>query len=716
MRKKYKSPVNINGALADKLKSAYASRGVNFIPQNAAKWALGMESDDLVAMADAEEVASDIEEVIKSTFEENELGDEFEDLTDAQIEAGVIAAQATADPEAYHTAATTYSAEGFGLDVGTAIDFRSTPSLEAFDSSNIRDYLHYSPVFNLKAARQDAFGEMFFPTITSTPDKAGYTVTIKRTMVHNEYNHIGDGKPAPETFMSKSLIDAAIDYRILANDSTRIYPLYSLGNEYLSENVGARTVELGNVAIKTAPLKEGKKVNLLSISQNPTLDPNGVNDVTDSLDGRIGLENIYLKVTGKDALDADKTSYIKMTTLNMPMSEFQKAAEGQDRDMALMFRTLDIPLHSGLKAVDNTTAEALHYLTDGARKNWVLRLAVNISGIANLEVGNVQVNASPVSIDSVWAVDVDGHETQVTDEATLDELKTKITAIEIDSYDLNARRSNINRRQRGLLVRLDNYTEAYRIALGSPITALKPITDTPTATDINGPIEAARRLNSNEAVTKLLEYSNTLDQYRVSMDRRTPVPRIEGIGRLLVRPYIDRIEFDLEAAIDSVSSHQRSVDVGVALVELIRDRITKASTVSGYDAAIELVGNPKPTVAIGTTKRISRYLMINGDTRTMSDAFKYQIETTPDFRMTDKIVITFIRPDVKEPDGLGFGNMIWIPELITDVPNSRGGAQAREFMVQPRKRHICHLPIMIVIDVKGLDKFTNERVGVKVVN
>ena len=60
--------------------------------------------------------------------------------------------------------------------------------------------------------------------------------------------------------------------------------------------------------------------------------------------------------------------------------------------------------------------------------------------------------------------------------------------------------------------------------------------------------------------------------------------------------------------------------------------------------------------------------------------------------------------------------MIWIPELITDVPNTRGGAQAREFMVQPRVRHLNMLPLLVRIDVKGLDEVTAQPMGITTIN
>lgn len=698
-------------ALAQNVSTKINTRGSTVIPEKGVKFAsVSFESLELADQAEVQESEKEILNVIASAYKEEGADEEFDELTQAQKDAAVIATQALQSPAEYHAAATRgVQGADFGIDVSSNIDSRAAPALEAFDNRNLSDYVHYSPIFNLQAARQDDFGEMFYPTITTTPDNAGFVVKIQRTMVHNEYNHLGDGAPAPENFFSKSLIDAATDHRVLLNDSTIIHPQWSATNEYFSKKVGQKEVQVGSTKYKTAPLVVNKKLNLLSISQNPSLDPNGVNDVTDSLDNSLALKALYLVVKSADS----KESVVKVPVWRLPLTEFQHAQEGYDRDMVLSYRTSDIPLTHLTKNVDGTEAEALAYLKDPTRLNWTIRLAVTVNGTANLETGNLEITATNVVIDSIWEyVEATKRLEQVHDAAALTALQTAIPSISVDSYEVYARRSNLNRRQRGLLVRVEVFRERYMIPLGSPITALQPITETKTLTDIAGPIDAVRSQNSNNAVTKLFEYSQTLEQYKVSLDRRTQIPRIEGIGRLYVRPYIDHITFDLTKVVNSIQSHEKAEDIRAALTELLRDRMAKAANQSGYLAALKAAGGKKATVAIGTEPRIQRYLVVNGDTRLLGDMFEYRVESSTDQRMYGTIFATFIRPDVKEPDGLNFGNMIWIPELITDVPNTRGGAQAREFMVQPRVRHINMLPLLVRIDVLGLDQVTQQPTGV----
>ena len=707
--------VTIIQAVANNVSSKLNTRGSHLLSDAADKFAtVSFENLTVEDQAQAQMQEKEILNTIAEAYAQEGAEDEFAQLTQAQKDAAVIATNALKDPAAYHDAATRgVQGADFGIDVSSNIDSRTAPAMEAFDNRNLSEYVHYSPIFNLEAARQDAFGEMFYKTITTTPDNAGMVVKIERTMVHNDYNHLGDGAPAPENFFSKSLIDAAIDHRVLLNDSTIIHPQWSASNEFFSKKVGPTEVQVGSARYKTAPLLVNRKLNLLSISQNPTLDPNGVNDVTDSLDNSLALRNLYLTIKDAEAHE----SVIKVPVWRLPLTEFQHAQEGFDRDMVLSYRTSDIPLTHLTKAVDGTEAEALAYLKDPTRQNWTIRLGLTVNGTANLEVGNIEVTATSARIDSIWEyVEATKRLEQVNDPEALKALQAAIPSITVDSYDVYSRRSNLNRRQRGLLVRIEVFRERYMIPLGSPVTALQPITETKTLTDIAGPIDAVRSQNSNNAVTKLFEYCKTLEEYKVSLDRRTQIPRIEGIGRLYVRPYVDHIEFDLTKVVNSVQSHERAEDIRAALTELLRDRMAKAANQSGYLAALKAAGGKKATVAIGTEPRIQRYLVVNGDTRLLGDMFEYKIEHSTDQRMYGTIFATFIRPDVNEPDGLNFGNMIWIPELITDVPNTRGGAQAREFMVQPRVRHLNMLPLLVRIDVKGLDEVTAQPMGITTIN
>ena len=110
----------------------------------------------------------------------------------------------------------------------------------------------------------------------------------------------------------------------------------------------------------------------------------------------------------------------------------------------------------------------------------------------------------------------------------------------------------------------------------------------------------------------------------------------------------------------------------------------------------------KPNLQIITDLNLPQYLMIQGDPRTVSIGMDFQIEGTPDLRLTDTIFMTFGRKTRQGVDYMSFGTHVWIPELVSVGQIYHNGANIKQLMVQPRNQHIHQLPIAMKINVKNL--------------
>jgi hypothetical protein len=97
-------------------------------------------------------------------------------------------------------------------------------ALEAYDERDNRNAAVYSIAYNMQAARQDEFGETFFPTIVVTPDQVGFGVTVRLMSVMNDFNRQITGEL--DKYERKNLIRALADPTILKNEMTRIIPVY----------------------------------------------------------------------------------------------------------------------------------------------------------------------------------------------------------------------------------------------------------------------------------------------------------------------------------------------------------------------------------------------------------------------------------------------------------------------------------------------------------
>ena len=670
------------------------------------------------------EVGSQIEQIVEDLgFESFDTSTELgRQRRENAIAAGAIAAMAAGDPVAYARQA--YSTESRGesnvrivepnsaFGAAGSLDYREKASMEAFNDRELREFLPYSIAFNIFAQRQDDFSETLFPTTVVTPDQAGIDVAVSRLLVFQEVRHSITGQAA--NFHKLNLIDAAVDYTILGDKTTRLIPVVqddgSNADKFVDSNaVGSYEYLLSGVAVPTAPLRMGKDIDLLGISSYQPLIGAGIIDNTDDIDARIELSALYLG-TGTDGTSGDALPAVKFNTSRLPRSTFVKTPEGNYREMGLQFHSQELVIDKNTKAVDGSTVDAF---SDIASNSYTVRLKVRVNGFAQVEFGNVNVSATAVHVASI--LDEDGNPIAL-DKGTGKTIVDALEALSFIGYDLAVNRTNANRRTRGHLLDTTLEVERYTIALGSPLSVPSPATsvDAREASDLKALIAAARIRNSNNAVTAMFNIADSLKAFVASPRLRQTDPGVGGLGRFLVKPFFEEHTLDLTDAVNSLKSYEKAADVAMAIVNAIRDVAYRMYRDSYYQPAVDALtgaAGEKPVLFIGTDQVLHRHIMVSGDTRTFGTAFdKFEVRSTVDYRMHNKIVLTFIRPGSEGPDVLSFGTHAWIPELTSSVTVNRNGATIRETMVQPRTLHFNNLPVMAVINIEGLSQVLGDQV------
>lgn len=646
-----------------------------------------------------------------------------EQFTSAQWRAGAIVMAAKSDPVAYMRRACAMEAltptagvADFGISFSNSeFDYRpNNAALESFDARQLDSFMPFSVTYNIQSARQDEAGEALYPTVVLTPDQTGIEISVRRVQVHNEIRHSNQGKPTD--FSRVNLIDAIRDHRILSNDTTVALPIWIDGdaanNASFSTEIAPSIVQLQGVDKKTAPLLPGIEVDLLGLANLAQVQPNGNTDQWDSLDLRLTLDTIYLKVT---STTGPATSLIKVSTKRLPYTGYYKSYEGLENDVNLNFISKSIPLAGTTKDTSGVVATALNYLTTGGRANWVVNLGIQMNGRGNLEFGTVSATPAAITIESIVNKNPDGSYTKITDAAVIAALKAELPTISIVGYELGAFRANLNRRSLGIICTTVAQRERHTIPLGAPITCASPLTQTATNTDVAAPITATRIRNSNQAITKLFEYAGQLESLHVAYDQRLPIPQIEGIGANLIKPYFEKDVFDVFTHVNSIKSQDRAADVSAALINKIREMTYRAYMNSNYQPALNAesggVGET-PQLIIVTDPVTMRHLLVAGDTRTASIGFDFQIIESQDLRMVGQIFCTFARKGQNGIDPLSFGFMAWIPELATNLPITRNGGTTQEIQVQPRTLHVNTLPILLQITVENLSSAVSNSVAV----
>lgn len=693
------------------LQSQVNAHGVGFASKQLAGAALSMESIDASMANELNTCVGNLNHALESIAQEHGLK-----LTvsqrNAAAAAGVIAgdiAGAMRAPIARDIVAqenmTVITPRG-----GEFMDGRMKEALEAYDEKENKNAVTYSVAYNMQAARQDEFGEAFYPTVVVTPDQVGFTVSIRLVSVYNEVRRQISGKL--DAFNKRNIIQAVIDPTILKNDQTKIVPVYRDESKdyFVDANlVAPQDVLLDTETVTTSALAMGKKFSLLGISQTEALLETGLLDATDSIDTAISLKSLYVQVgAGADA------EVVKFNTDRLPTATFTYAPQGNYRLMNLAFNSTSLLVNKNTKKVDGGASVVLKPIVDG---EYFVRLGVRVSGDVNLELADTSLYASQVTVERV--TDKDGNDLSLTSGAgkTIADLFAGAQAI---GYDLAAQRTNLNRRQRGQLLDTTFYNQIYTVPLRSPITIPRPLTigDANDSTDLAALITATHIRTSNAAVDELLSVADLLGEYVYNKDSLAEVPAILGVSRFLVQPFFERAEVNVNTEVDSIKSHERAADIQAVLVNKLRDIAYRMYRDSGYKAAADALAggiSQVPTVIIGTDPYIARYLMVSGDFRTLGNDFNVKVVSTLNQRMTGKIVMSFgdfSAGTEGVPNPMHFGNMAWKPELTLVLPLHRNGANSKELTVQPSFLHVTNLPILAMLDVKGIDAVAAAKVPV----
>ena len=164
----------------------------------------------------------------------------------------------------------------------------------------------------------------------------------------------------------------------------------------------------------------------------------------------------------------------------------------------------------------------------------------------------------------------------------------------------------------------------------------------------------------------------------------------------------------------NTSSANRLQDVQAAIVNKIRFGIASAYTESRYQPALDSINGTageRPKVVIGTDPTVASYIMVNGDPRILGLGFETQVVVTYDVRMRGKIAATFVRSNVSDIDILSFGNLAYIPELVTQAQLNFQGSTTNVTQVQNRNLHVVFLPILVWIEVEGLEQAVSDQVS-----
>jgi hypothetical protein len=604
----------------------------------------------------------------------------------------------------------------FVVDDNDTNSVKSRPGLEAYDERQNSNAVATSVFYNMEASRQDPFCEAFFPTVTATHDSVGFTVQVRLNYIQDDYKHKLNGALA-ETGRT-NILKAVVRPGLIRNDQTKLVPVVrddggendSTSVFVADTDVAPTTVMIDKHEILTAPLKIGKKFNLLGLTQTEATLAAGVFDSTDAIDSSVRLSAIYVKLGA-----AAGNKVIRFSTLHIPTHEFNAAVQGGGRQLSLNFMTEALMVTSATKAVDGSDITALTNLADKT-----VRLGTNIFGYLIQDKGETQLTGSDVTVARV--TDPAKQVLSLTSGSGLT-IANVFAGAAVIGYDLLGYRTNSNRRQRGQLLDTQTVSQLYTIPLLPPLTALRPLSETEAndSARVQDLVTATRVLTSNLGVGALLQSVDLIRSFYSQNDDTLHQPEVLGAARFLVDCAFMEANVDIPTDINTLSSKDRVEDVQSVLCMAIRDMAASLHIKSALSVAIEMTQGSaasKPLVIIGTDPYTAQWLTRTGDTRLMGDQFTFKVVTTMDERMRNKIVLAFGQETAynsQVPTPLHFGNMMWRPELTVMMPMPRNGGISHELTVSPSLRHVLNMPVAGLINVTGVREAVTQSQSLKAI-
>lgn len=685
-------------ATLDAVSNSIRMSGSNkIVSAKGAGLALGLEefADDATAAAELSQAIGGLNNVVAGLEG---------DLTAAQKEAAVMAGAITGDIGRFLSTDLGMAPGAMAASNGIG---RIAPALESYDEKENRAAAVYTVAYNLQAARQDAFGEAFYPTVVVAPDQQGYHIHINLVNLINGVRRKATGEL--ENWNRHNIVNVIRNPGLINSTSTKLVPVFRAGNEskFVDDALlTPTTTEVNGEAVQTSALAIGKVFDLIDLSQTDLQLDQGHMDETDSIDTDILMKAVVVKV-GDDIL--------KFPTTHLPGAQFHYPVQGDQQRMDVRLETDALSIGKLTTAVDGSPLVTLAPVVAG---DLVVYVKTTLTGSVVRDKGETEVNASAVRV--VKIIDAAGDVHLPTSPAMAGVVALFADA-QVIGYELDARRTNLNRRSIGQMLETRQDVQAYAVPLLSPFTVKRPqgLQDTTDASDLASLVTLTRAMASGMAVEELFKAAETLKA--LVQEGRRPIGdnlMVLGIARHLITAHYDYKEVKVDGQVQTRNSAELAANIQATLINVIRDAVFRAYQSSGYKAAADMLAggeSAKPVVIIGCDQTTGRYLQIAGDLRTIGGGFdEVQIVDTQNEKMKGKIFITFGVKGAADgiPHPLHFGNMAWKPEVTVVLPIHRNGANSKELTVQPSFRHVTNLPILIEIDVTGIPETVETRVPV----
>lgn len=600
------------------------------------------------------------------------------------------------------------SAVGANQAFSMSAGYESAYSPESFDNQVLGQYRNLSVELNYNIGKQMDAMELMYRTVAVNPDQGGVRVDIPNLFIQNVLERQLSGRPTD--FDYRRALDAYIDPTILADDGVQLIPTHNTESaKFFVENAVAGTweVQQGQRKVTTGYLKTGKEVDIVAIGHLDRVDRIGNPDFTDALDRSAGIANLLMDIDGVK---------FDWPVKGQPYTRFVSSVEHGARRMIMDYLSRSLTLTANSVDLEGNEIAAA-WFAPIKDNNLRVRLKVTASGEADVEKGNVILNPSAVSVSSIE--DANGELISLEDPSVAT-LVEKIEGARIPGWFPDARVTNSNVRHIGMLIAHRATKEILVTRTRAPFFYAFPGNEERDTSPAEDMAAVVRAYTNNEGIAHMMGFHErammqtggvrgTLTKGNFEDNSLT----IEGLARALVNPYLQHYKINVKELLQSTETQYNLTNGKEVILNQLRAVAFDILQTTNIENAARMLdgGEIKHPLkfALITSKELEYFLSVTGDSRTLGAGLDYTIASDVNQSLKGKMYIGIVRETPgNEIDLLSNGVCLQTPTMVTEVTSWRQNRQVKELLIQPRFNHYQLLPIMVRLDIEGVDELLQQ--------
>jgi len=568
-------------------------------------------------------------------------------------------------------------------------------AVEGFSGEYVGAAVKYTAAYAAFSGIQDPAIDALFPILPIDPTSGGFSIEVPVKFIEKDYRRTG---VISKDDVRVPVFKVYMDPTILNTDDNRIVPVMRETEDDANFFVTdlAKTTEYRGETVKTAPLKTGVDLPLVTLSQTSQELQNGGLTRATGLDPKVKVTTIVYQLTGTDSNGNEVTESFGLDVRNSQIS-FSPTLRGDITELKL---ALD-----GKKAYVRISSDVKTYLGNDSQifanlpAGYKVELELSVTGTGDATYGNIKVYVNELK--AVRVYDPSG---QLVSES--DENYTKImdvfNTIKPLGVELEAYRNIVSGQPENKVFTATKVAYIQAVPYRTLGKVQLPLVDDGPNGDLHllGSISGFTNVKMSQAGYEKLEEFVAL----IINDPEQAI-QVNDYVKYMVIPKVANEALDLPEIVDSLDTTKRVEAVRKALVTYIERQAITLFTESGYRYSFhEYFPGQKPKLVVAVGSDISQFVpaeTVRGNNFDM----EFVVSSLPN--MNGKIYFAFRVPENGKQDfkHLSFGYCMWSPDLVIPVQKVNVNDEAMmESRVFPRFEHVVLVPVIGYISVTGINE------------